>query len=366
MKINKLKASTVVKDLNSDLQVVTSLRQGDEPQDIAFPEFVQEKYNMSWDTYLNDVGVELNNDTISNIVNSPEYKDVRWLVPEIFREALRAGIRTAPIWNNLIITEQQVRGTNITTPWVNMSDATPKRVDEGETIPLGAVSVGSKSVSIYKIGRGIKLTDEVRRYVNLNVVSIYFQDFGVRMGHAMDVLAIDVLLNGDQANGSESAPVIGVATANTLTYKDLLNIWVRSSRMGRNFGVMIGGEKVAKDLLDLDEFKLRSTGTSEATLDMRTPVPNRASMWVHGNIPEDQILLVDPRAALIKYNATPLLIESERIVSNQTEATYASLTTGFSKAFLDASVILDVDEAFATYGFPSYFDVDSQLNQIIN
>ena len=37
----------------------------------------------------------------------------------------------------------------------------PSRWIRAETIPLGDVSFGQKSVSLFKIGKGFKLTDEV-------------------------------------------------------------------------------------------------------------------------------------------------------------------------------------------------------------
>lgn len=52
------------------------------------------------------------------------------------------------------------------------------------------------------------------------------------------------------------------------------------------------------------------------------------------------------------------MLESERIVSNQTEATYATLTTGFSKMYQDAAILLDASKAFTDNGFPDYMDID--------
>ena len=75
--------------------------------------------------------------------------------------------------------------------------------------------------------------------------------------------------------------------------------------------------------------------------------------------------MVDNRFALIKFNVIPLNIESERIVSNQTEAFYATLTTGFGKIFRDAAVIMDSSLAFSGNGFPSYMDVDAYQNVVI-
>ena len=76
-------------------------------------------------------------------------------------------------------------------------------------------------------------------------------------------------------------------------------------------------------------------------------------------------MLVDPAAAMIKLTAKQLMLESERIVSNQTEAIYASLTTGFSKMYQDASILIDAKKEFSTHGFPDYMDVDKYLTGII-
>ena len=128
---------------------------------------------------------------------------------------------------------------------------------------------------------------------------------------------------------------------------------------------MIGGEDEALHILDLPEFKVRQSGTPTATLNLKTPVPNNADFYIHPGVPENQVLLVDPRAALIKLTARQLMLESERIVSNQTEAIYASLTTGFSKMYQDASVLLDSSKEFSTNGFPDYMNIDPYISLLI-
>lgn len=335
-----------------------------ESQDVSFAEAVKDKYDVSLGEFLEELGIDTTTDTISNIFSLPD-DDVRWVVPEIIRDAIRVGLRDAPIWNAVTAAEQETSQLKIKMPYINMSDAAPRKVGEGETIPFGTISYGDKEVSVYKIGRGIRLTYEVMNYVSLDVVSIFFQDFGVKLGHALDTLAIDVLTNGDQGDGSDSAPVLGVTTAATKVYKDFLRIWIRGSRMGRSFNTIIGGEAAALETLDLSEFKDRKSGTTDATLNMQTPVPNSASYFIHGNIPDDQELMVDKRFALLKFNVVPLMIESEKVVSNQTEAFYATLTTGFGKMFRDAAVIMDKSLAFASNGFPTYMDVDQYQNVVI-
>lgn len=329
--------------------------------DVTLSDIVEEKFGVSLEELYKDLGIDPTVDTINNIFTLPD-DDARWIVPEIIRDAIRMGLRDAPIWPSITASEQDISQMSVTMPYINMSDAAPHKVGEAETIPFGSISYGQKSVTTFKIGRGIKISYEVKNFVSLDVISIFFQDFGIKLGMALDTLAIDTILNGNKADGSESAPVIGVGTVGTKTYKDFLRIWIRSSRMGRRLNTIIGGEDSALETLDMPEFKDRHAGNTDHNLDLKTPVPRDASYYIHGNIPEDQELLMDPRFSLIKFNVVPLLIESEKIVSNQTEAFYATLTTGFGKIFLDSAVLLDKTVAFSDNGFPEYFDIDAFQN----
>lgn len=366
MDINKYEASKYRGKIGELVKLADGLRKDkDNPQDALFSDVVKERFNIELGELYEDLGIDPTTDTIENIMTLPD-NDIRWIIPEIIRDAIRLGLRSAPIWSSITAVEQEIGQKSVTMPYINMSDAAPRKVGEAETIPFGSISYGEKSVSTFKVGRGIKLSYEVKNFVSLDVISIFFQDFGIRLGHALDSLAIDVLQNGDQADGSESAPVIGVGTANTKVYKDFLRIWIRASRMGRRFNTIIGGESAALETLDLAEFKNRHAGTTDHKLTLKTPVPRDASYYIHGNVAAKQEILLDPRFALIKFNVIPLLIESEKIVSNQTEAFYATLTTGFGKIFRDSAVILDSSKVFSdpNYGFPDFMDVDAFQNVV--
>lgn len=321
----------------------------------AQTELAPEKNGM--EALLHEIGIDVHTDTIENVLTLPTDAP-KWIVPEIIRDAITVGLRKAPVYPNIIAAEETINGTSISMPHMNLSDAAPRYVEEGETITLGAISYGTKSLKIRKMGRGIGFTDEFKLYTTLNAVSIFLRDFGVKLGYALDGLAIDVLINGEQTDGSASAPVIGVTTVNTIVYKDLVRIWVRLARMGRVATTMVAGEDMAMDILDMDAFKVRQSGTTEAKLNLKTVIPASASLFIHGAIPDDQVVILDPQNTMIKYNARPLLIESERIVSNQTQNTYASLTTGFGTMFRDSRVILDKSVTFLSTGFPAYMNVD--------
>jgi len=364
MDLKKFEASKFKGTLQETVKACEAIRMHkDNPKDISFAEMVKAKHSMELDSFLGSLGIDPGTDTISNLITVADM-DVRWIIPEIFRQALLLGYRNAPIYPNIIVTEEQMRGLSQVMPHINMSDAAPRRVGEGETIPLGAISYGSKTFRIFKLGRGISITDEVRQYSSLNVVSIFLRDFGLKLGHAADVLAIDCAINGEQADGSESAPVVGTTTGVTATkaYKDFLRIWIRMSRIGRMPSVIIGGEDSALATLDLTEFKTPVQGTPAAKLTFKQPLPSNSNYFIHGNVPATQELIIDPTASLIKFNGFPLKLETERIVSNQTEAFYVSLQTGFAKLFRDSVIILDDNVAVASSGLPTWMDVDSLQN----
>lgn len=334
-------------------------------EDVSFSEFVQGKFNTSLEDFLGKAGIETNRDTIDNLLTVPN-EGVKWLVPELIREAITLGIRQAPLFPSLIASEQSVKQLSVTMPQVNMSDAAPAKVNEGETIPLGTVSFGQKTVTLSKLGKGMKLTDELRNYVSMDTLAIFLRDFGIKLGYAQDVLAIDCLINGDKTDGSESAPVVGVTATGTIDYKDLLRLWVRAGRIGRNFTTLVADEEAAVNVLNLPQFSNWTVMPNYRTqspvhkMNLRTPIPQSSDFLIHGNIPDSDILLVDKSSAMVKLNSQALMVESERIVSNQTEAIYASLTTGFAKLFRDAAIILDPSVQFS--GFPTYMDIDPLKN----
>lgn len=343
------------------------------PIDVSFAEVVKDKFSISFNEFLFDLGIDPSYDSVYNISTLDDVDDIRWIVPEVYREAIRLGLNKTPIYSSLIAGELNVSQLKTIMPYINEADAAPRRVGEGETIGLGSLSYGSKEVEIFKVGRGIKITDELRQYAAIDVVSIFLQDFGKKLGRALDVLAIDTIINGNEAGGTESASVVGVASAGTKTYKDMLKIWIRMARLGRTPNVIIGGEDAALDTLDLSEFKTNPQGGANPAgvptannISLKTPVPRNSSYFIHGNVPANQEIIMDPAASLLKLNAQPLKVESERIVSNQTEAFYTTLTTGFAKLFRDGSIIMDDSITFAGNPFPSYMDVDTFENVTID
>jgi len=347
-------------DLPSMVKKVENIRKA-EVRDFTLNDYIKDTLGTTVETFYEDLGVNPAIDTLENLFTSPN-EAVRWLIPEIFRSAISLGLKTGPMYPDMIIGEESIKQPTITMPYINQADAVMKKVGEAETIELGTMSYGSKTVKVYKVGRGIKIPYEVRQFCSLNVVGIFLQDMGLKMGKALDGLMIDTLVNGDQPNGSESAPTVGVAAPSSIAYADLLKAWVRGMRLGRGYRAIITGETEMLNILNLAEFKTKVLGAPLVNLNLKSPIPTTADLYVHGRVAAHQAILVDASKALLKLNALQLMVESEKIVSNQTEATYATLTTGFANVFRDGRMIIDESLNINAAAYPSYMDPDTVEN----
>lgn len=291
--------------------------------------------------------------TVQQVIDLDQ--DSKWLVPEIFRDAVRKGIRTTPIYNKLVAATENVAQPQVNLPFINLSEATPERVLQGETIPLGTISYGNKLVEISKQGIGIQITDEAIRYTSINLLAIFLQDTGIKLGQKLNDAAIDVLINGDQAGGTEASAVIGVEnTTPGLTYLDILRVWIRASRLGRSFTAIIAGEAMANKILNLAEFKNKEQGAPQQSIVVNETLPSQSQLYVSAKVPDNQAIFVDPSLALVQLTANPLTVEADRLVSKQINESYATVTTGFANIFRDARIIVDQSVTIGAYPFPAW------------
>ncbi len=349
-----------------------SLRGGskdDAPIDLSLEQFVNTKFGFgSTQSFYDALGVNPSHQSMESLSNMSDFNEgYRWLLPEIVRDAVRLGLRRAPNYPSWIAAEENVTNNRVVLPHVNMSAATPEFVNETETIPVGSVSFGEKDVRIRKIGTGLKISDEVQAQVSLNILSLYLQDAGVKLGLGLDTMAVDVLLNGETTDGAYSAPLVGCNAVGPVQYIDLLRAWIRMGRLGRLPSGMLSNEDAALGILQLDEFKGANYNNTKQNINLKTPIPQSQDYMIHGAFMSgNRVGLIDKTAALLKLNATALKVESERIAERQLNGTYVTISTGFAKLFRDAFLVIDGTQTIGAAPFPSWMDIGAAENVIIS
>jgi len=359
-----------MKDIVRSLETARTSTNVKRAVDISIGQYMQEVYgfsrdaNGSPDSFYHFMGINPSETTMQSLMTMPDFNEAyRWLGAEVIREAIRLGTRRAALYPNLIAAEQNVLNPQVVMPYIKMSDAMPTLVGEAETIPMGTVSFGQKTVKLRKIAGGMKITDEVRDYVPLNVLGLYMQDMGVKRNLALDVMAISTLINGESGNNN-AAPVIGVNTVYStpgtgLTYKDLLGIWITMGMLGKMPQSILSNKNMAMHYLTLPEFTntlLRRPGNPDG-VNVRTPIPTNSNFDIHGAMPVDnQVMLIDNTSALIKLNSQAMRVESERIVERQLDNIVVTETTGFAKMMVDSSVIIDQSVTIGSAPIPTWMN----------
>ena len=362
--------SSILEDLPSAVKQLDSLRVGTKsrrPIDLSFADYVQSRWgfatsdNGSPDSFYHLLGVSPSDHTLESLMTMPDFQTgYRWLVPEIIREAIRVGLNKNPMYPSLIAGEENVNQPSMIMPFINPADATPKNTDEAETIKVGSISFGQKTVDLRKVATGIKMTDEVIQFVPLNLLSIYLSQVGINLNQAQDTMAIQTLINGDQADGSGAITQVGVDNvSNGITYdEDLLLAWINMGSIGKLPTGIIGNKTSGMGLLKLPEFKgFNGLATVQTKLDLQTAIPAAQKVWMHGGMPTgNKILLLDAASALVKLNSASLRVENERIAERQINGTFVSLFTGFATLFDDARLLIDGTATIGAKPYPDHFD----------
>lgn len=320
-------------------------------RDLTLKQFLAETWGdgMTPNVFYQQLGLDLTRTTIDKVFNTSELN--RYLLPEIFRDAIRRGLEYTPFFGQLIAAEENIDGTGVTMPMldltaVDQNEIRLRDVNEGATITEGELVVwAEKTVQIKKKGRGIKQTYESIAFTPIDLAAIYFEELGTRLGADLDAEFINIALNGDQPANAQSAPVMGAATANTLLYTDIARVWIRFKRIGRSSVAMVMSEADALTVLNMPQFENKNpangTSTSGVTLNINSPLPTSQDIYVHGSMPTGKILFVDKARGFVQLTALPLLIETDKVISRQLQEEFVSIMTGFANIFRDGRIVLD-------------------------
>lgn len=365
------------------------------PYDLSLDEALSAFYGINMLTYMKQMDIHMGTDTLASaakrfgndnltsfgldglLVKHSEFDGLnttgdintahRFIIPELIMAAIRTDYEHSSMYRNWIATEQNITQMKITMPIIKRGAATPRKLGEGESIPFGTVRFGQKEATVYKIGIGFKITDELVEQSSLNMLFTFLGEVGTDMSIGADVEAVNVLINGEQSDASESAPVVGVdATGTGFTYKDLKRVVARMERLKRNVTRVITGEDDGLDIALLDEFKGFSGDTKLGNINgILAKILSLANdIWV---MPSNQIMVLSPTKAMAKLKYRGMKTETRRNPQNQEEELFVSDHIGFAMLRRDARVIVDKSVTYdpvagQTGGFPLYMDVDARIN----
>ena len=304
-------------------------------------------YFRALDTTLQDFcakefGIDVNRITVDRFFQSDP--NAKWLFPDIVREAVVSGLQRKPVYPELIMHDERVEGTAYDVPYVteNEENEELRSVAQGAAIPESEITYGDRIVKLDKKGRGVLASYEAVRRMSVDMLRVHLQRIGERLGRSLDARLASVLVNGD-SSGSGTAPVVmNTATADTWAYAYLVAAFMKLSQEHYFTPThMLADNATAQAILKLAEiadsnlFDFAKTGN--------LPTPLGVKLVPMADQPANTMTLLDAGFAVQKLTEQDLLVESDKLISQQWDRTYLTVVTDFAITYEKARVVMTSD-----------------------
>jgi len=289
-----------------------------------------------------EFGIDLRRITVDKFFQSDS--NAKWLFPDIVRDAVLVGMRRKPVYPQLIIRDESIEGTSYDVPYVvdDSDEEELRSVAEGAAIPESEIKYGDRIVKIGKKGRGVIASYEVIRRMSVDMLRVHLQRMGERLGRNLDARIAEVLVNGDSSADDTAAPTLNTATSGTWTYADVvsgfLNLTVDNYFTATH---MLANKDLTQTLLGLSEFK--DPVLFDFTRTGNYPTPLGVKLIPMGDQPADKLTILDAGYAVEKLTEQDLLVESDKLISQQWDRSYLTVVTDFAVIYKNARVVVQSD-----------------------
>ncbi|MBX3176699.1 MAG: hypothetical protein KF886_05020 [Candidatus Hydrogenedentes bacterium] len=301
-------------------------------------------YFRALDTTMQDYcaqefGIDVNRITVDRFFQSDP--NAKWLFPDIVREAVVSGMQRKPVYPELIMHDERVEGTAYDVPYVleNEEDEELRSVAEGAAIPESEINYGDRIVRLDKKGRGVLASYEAVRRMSVDMLRAHLRRIGERLGRSLDARVASVLAYGDNSGGATAPVGLNTAAAGTWTYADLVTAFMKLSQEHYFTPThMLADSATAQSILNLPEisdsnlFDFAKTG--------KLPTPLGVQLVPMADQPEDTLTLLDAGFAVQKLTEQELLVESDKLISQQWDRTYLTVVTDFAITYEKARVVM--------------------------
>lgn len=304
--------------------------------------------------YLQSMGLP-----IKNVLDALGYGDInranvgsllvndgtRPLFNAVIEDGIRIGFEKESNWQTLVAREVSINQMSYGWYYLDSDDdeVELRDIGQGAEIPVGIITLGDNSIKMSKRGRGIEWTDESKS-MNIDLVSLWLQQVGKKLGRDYERIAVTRLLNGYFTDGSDAAPILGVETANTLTLGDLFYAYqYMDQTLGFESKQMVMSLATAMKVVELKD----GAGSYLFAQDMaRGTFPNLFNnLFIDETVPANRIIFVDTSFALVRYTFKEFGVEFERSVKTQTEGSYGTEISEFVPFEKNARLIMKLDVA---------------------
>ncbi len=324
------------------------------------------EYNRTPEKVYHDLGIDPYTTSVDQLMSMGE--DQRWLVPEIFRDAIMMHMNE-DLFIEDIVAETVTEDTgSYAMPYVDIREIYKRTKGKTSTPGTDPDRVRLKSGVKYVRTKGHKIAIDVPYSVIRRSKLAHINTFVRGVGHyfTLEILrrALDVLINGDNARDENdnvvdsAANVIGVdSVTNGITQTDYKRGAMRLSKLGKQPTAMLGDEAMLIKVSDFPVFNKTMNGDPATALNIKTQLPSNLDGFVTDYTGAKRLVLLSKLFALVKILSQAFMVETDKIIAQQTEEAVASIEFGFGVLHADGRVVIDEEKEFATNGFADWMDL---------
>ena len=256
------------------------------------------------------------------------------LFPEYVSRAVRQGLENNDYLKDIVAAKTVIDGMDYRTVVSSPSDddKSLKPVAEGAVLPQTNIKTGENLVKLMKRGRMLVASYEAIRFQRLDLFTVTLRQIGAHIAREQLKDAVNVIISGDGNNNAAS--VVAPATANTLTYSDLIDLWANLAPYQMN--TMLAPTDMMQKLLSLSEMKDAQAGlTFQGTGRMITPLG--AKLLHIPSMVSGKIIGMDKNCALEMVQSGGVILDADKLIDRQLERASVSC---IAKIFTGASKVL--------------------------
>lgn len=253
------------------------------------------------------------------------------LFPEYIVRAVRQGIEENNMLPSIVATTTKIEGLDYR-GIVSEDETDATNIAEGTELPKTNIRTQDNLIRLNKRGRMLVASYEALRFQHLDLFTVSLKRIGACIARAQLDDAVDVLLNGDGNNNA--AGQVSSATADALTYSDLVKLWASLSPYELN--TMLASTATMQTILNLEDMKDAQAGLNfQGTGKLVTPL---GATLVHvPSVTAETIIGIDRNCALEMVQAGDVIVDYDKLIDRQLERASVSSITGFAKIFADAT-----------------------------
>ena len=279
-------------------------------------------------------------DTVSKFFGTA---DSAALFPEYVGRAVLLGADENETLNQILAARTVINSMDYRTIVTTTGhDVAAQVVEEGAEIPETVIKLKDNLVKLTKRGRMLVASYEAVKFQRLDLFTVILRQIGAYITKAQLADAVNVLINGDSEDNNNAAEQLETATANTLTYEDLLNLWGAFEDF--KMDTLLVSPDMMQKLLTLSELRDPIAGLNfQGSGAIGTPLG--ATVIRTSAVPENTIVALDKRFALEMVTAGDILVDYDNLVNCQLERVAVTSLSGFAKIFPEACKVLKLKTA---------------------